>query len=282
MFPSDSTQLIDYQGSLFRRFTGKEKDSESGYYYFGARYFMPNLSIWNSVDPMADKYPSLSPYNYCAWNPMKLVDPMGDTCKFASQEDEEYVKQLLDKNSSVYSPAFAEKYEELDAASHNYYFESWDYDETRSGSGLFSPNTDYNTSTINFTKGENSETTNPYIGASIFRNLFEETYHAWDFEKNNHKQHRQTCLTEAKAWKFSTYAPGTKHWTFSNNINERQLTIMGRINHETNPLTIAYMLKFGFPATENSVGYKRGLYKHLPLCSKKEFVLYDGIHALPR
>ena len=26
---------------------------------------------------MADKYPSLSPYNYCAWNPMKLVDPNG-------------------------------------------------------------------------------------------------------------------------------------------------------------------------------------------------------------
>jgi RHS repeat-associated protein len=75
-------QLTDYQGSLFRRFTGKEKDSESGYYYFGARYFMPTLSIWNSVDPMADKYPSLSPYNYCAWNPMKLVDPDGEEIEF--------------------------------------------------------------------------------------------------------------------------------------------------------------------------------------------------------
>ncbi|MBQ6046460.1 MAG: RHS repeat-associated core domain-containing protein [Bacteroidales bacterium] len=71
------SQPSDYQGSLFRRFTGKEKDSESGYYYFGARYFMPTLSIWNSVDPMADKYPSLSPYNYCAWNPIKLVDNDG-------------------------------------------------------------------------------------------------------------------------------------------------------------------------------------------------------------
>jgi len=35
------------------------------------------LTSWLSVDPMADKYPSLSPYNYCAWNPIKLVDPDG-------------------------------------------------------------------------------------------------------------------------------------------------------------------------------------------------------------
>ena len=60
-------------------FSGKEKDSETGYYYFGARYYNSDLSLWLSVDPMADKYPSLSPYNYCAWNPMKIVDPNGDT-----------------------------------------------------------------------------------------------------------------------------------------------------------------------------------------------------------
>ena len=58
-------------------FSGKEKDSETGYHYFGARYYNSDLSLWLSVDPMSDKYPSLSPYNYCAWNPMKLVDPDG-------------------------------------------------------------------------------------------------------------------------------------------------------------------------------------------------------------
>ena len=59
-------------------FSGKEKDSETGYHYFGARYYNSDLSLWLSVDPMADKYPSLSPYNYCAWNPMKIVDPDGE------------------------------------------------------------------------------------------------------------------------------------------------------------------------------------------------------------
>ena len=35
------------------------------------------MTMWLSVDPMADKYPSISPYAYCAWNPVKLVDPDG-------------------------------------------------------------------------------------------------------------------------------------------------------------------------------------------------------------
>lgn len=59
-------------------FTGKEKDYESGFHYFGARYYWSELLTgWLSVDPMADKYPSISPYAYCAWNPVKLVDPDG-------------------------------------------------------------------------------------------------------------------------------------------------------------------------------------------------------------
>ena len=60
-------------------FTGKERDSETGFSYFGARYYDSDLMTgWLSVDPMADKYPSLSPYAYCAWNPIKLVDPDGE------------------------------------------------------------------------------------------------------------------------------------------------------------------------------------------------------------
>ena len=60
------------------RFTGKERDEETGYGYFGARYMDHELmTMWLSVDLLADKYPSISPYAYCAWNPVKLVDPDG-------------------------------------------------------------------------------------------------------------------------------------------------------------------------------------------------------------
>ena len=59
-------------------FIGKERDSETGFSYFGARYYDSDiLTGWLSVDPLADKYPNLSPYAYCAWNPIRLVDPDG-------------------------------------------------------------------------------------------------------------------------------------------------------------------------------------------------------------
>jgi RHS repeat-associated protein len=59
-------------------FSAKERDPETGLSYFGSRYYSSDLSIWLSVDPMSDKYPSLSPYTYCANNPVKFVDPNGE------------------------------------------------------------------------------------------------------------------------------------------------------------------------------------------------------------
>ena len=58
-------------------FSAKEKDSETGFSYFGSRYYSSDLSIWLSVDPMSDKYPSTSPYAYCRNSPIILVDPNG-------------------------------------------------------------------------------------------------------------------------------------------------------------------------------------------------------------
>lgn len=60
-------------------FTGKEKDYESGFHYYGARYYWREvLTGWLSVDPMMDKYPGISPYNYCAGNPVICIDPDGE------------------------------------------------------------------------------------------------------------------------------------------------------------------------------------------------------------
>ena len=55
-----------------------KRDEETGFSYFGARHYNPSFSIWLSVDPMSDKYPGVSPYAYCANNPVRLVDPNGE------------------------------------------------------------------------------------------------------------------------------------------------------------------------------------------------------------
>ncbi|MBQ2177142.1 MAG: hypothetical protein II453_19515, partial [Alphaproteobacteria bacterium] len=65
----DKFQPVDYQCAFgskdYFTFTGKELDSETGYSYFGARYYDAELSgLFFSVDPMANKYPGVSPYAY--------------------------------------------------------------------------------------------------------------------------------------------------------------------------------------------------------------------------
>ncbi|MCQ2208223.1 MAG: hypothetical protein MJZ02_08410 [Paludibacteraceae bacterium] len=58
-------------------FNAKELDEETGLYYYGARYLDPTAAQWLSVDPLFEKYPDYSPYNYCAGNPVTLVDVDG-------------------------------------------------------------------------------------------------------------------------------------------------------------------------------------------------------------
>jgi RHS repeat-associated protein len=85
-------------------FTGKERDEETGYGYFGARYMDHELTtMWLSVDPMADKYPSISPYAYCIWNPVKLLDPDGREVYITGDEKSksEALRQIQQKSKNM-------------------------------------------------------------------------------------------------------------------------------------------------------------------------------------
>ncbi|MCL6588975.1 MAG: FG-GAP-like repeat-containing protein [Firmicutes bacterium] len=64
---SQGGAVIDY------KFTGKEKDG-SGLYYFGARFYDPEIGRFISQDPAKD---GLNWYSYCNNNPLKYVDPDG-------------------------------------------------------------------------------------------------------------------------------------------------------------------------------------------------------------
>ena len=59
------------------KFTGKERDAETGYDYVEQRYYWKDGGFWLRPDPLLDKYIHLSPYAYCNGNPLKYVDPDG-------------------------------------------------------------------------------------------------------------------------------------------------------------------------------------------------------------
>ena len=56
-------------------FNAKELDEETGMYYYEARYYAP--PTFTSRDPLFEKYFWMTPYAYCANNPVKYVDPSG-------------------------------------------------------------------------------------------------------------------------------------------------------------------------------------------------------------
>ena len=89
--------LVDEHNTSYEqpwKFNGKELDSETGLYYYGARYYEPKLALWYGVDALAEKYPNMGGYVYCAGSPVKLVDPDGK--KFISAEDEAVANSSID------------------------------------------------------------------------------------------------------------------------------------------------------------------------------------------
>ena len=58
---------------------GKERDLTFGLnrINFGARVYNPTIGEWDQVDPLAETYANLSPYQYVANNPLRFIDPDG-------------------------------------------------------------------------------------------------------------------------------------------------------------------------------------------------------------
>jgi RHS repeat-associated protein len=75
--PFGDTQTSSGNNESAYQFTQKELDSNTGLYYFGARYYDPSIGRFISVDPLAEKYPGWSPYVYALDNPLIVVDPDG-------------------------------------------------------------------------------------------------------------------------------------------------------------------------------------------------------------
>ena len=247
-------------------FSAKEKDSETGLSYFGSRYYSSDLSIWLSVDPMSDKYPSLSPYTYCANNPVKVVDPNGEEIGEVDEASRKKINALTDKNSSDYSRAFTRKYNQLAKSKTVYNFREASQDEitTERRGGVFQNND----GSVDIIHSEGGTRTSREGGFSFkYATLFEETFHASEFDKGRLNINAPTCFDEAKAWKFATKAPGTSFWdkaadayTFAGAIRKMSVEQLTNFFHEGGVSTVDEEGR-----GEHLMGAEKGLYHNLKL-----------------
>jgi RHS repeat-associated protein len=59
------------------RYNGKERDTVSGWYEYGFRWYIDEIGRWNGVDPLADWAPGWTPFRYGFNNPVLFIDPDG-------------------------------------------------------------------------------------------------------------------------------------------------------------------------------------------------------------
>jgi RHS repeat-associated protein len=67
------------------RYTGKERDEESGFYYHGSRYYISWIGRWSSPDPTG-LIDGTNIYSYVSNNPLKYNDPTGTELRVTANE----------------------------------------------------------------------------------------------------------------------------------------------------------------------------------------------------
>jgi len=92
--PYGETSLGSFAHKRYR-FTGKERDEESGCYYHGARYYAPWIARWTAPDPIGLGN-GIHPYVYVSGNPLRLVDPTGTQDTTSSTAEDEKERACID------------------------------------------------------------------------------------------------------------------------------------------------------------------------------------------
>ncbi|HEY5124837.1 MAG TPA: RHS repeat-associated core domain-containing protein, partial [Ignavibacteria bacterium] len=127
------------------QFTSKERDVESSYDYFGARYYDSRIGNWSSPDPLFAKHLQWSPYNYVLRNPMILFDPDGKQINVINGKD--FINDFID-NLDIKGVSFDSKTNKLTFNGDLKNRENWELEIIKTINGENSQSGDYTGYTI--------------------------------------------------------------------------------------------------------------------------------------
>ena len=161
------------------RYNGKEEQAflKLPFIDYGARMYDPKIVMrWNRPDPLAEQYPHLSPYAFCANNPINFVDPDGEKIYFAPGVSPEFKNKFAQTIQYMNSRGTAGNIAKLQASSMTYYIGR---QNDQGGTNKF----DFKTQTIYWNPDEAYQTDNG-IWLSPATILAHEAGHAEQFDSN--------------------------------------------------------------------------------------------------
>ena len=173
-------------------FTGHEKESDlaEGIYTTEYRLYDARVGRWLSVDPLFEKYVGMSSYNYCAGNPMMMVDPDGRKVDISGLTEEQatiYNDNIVAQREG--SPLFNKLYTALENSEIVYSIKVGETQDNVDGQFNKKDNS------ITFSKIENSGT------SSV---VAEELFHAYQLSENDGKYGDGSFNYEFEAKVFTT------------------------------------------------------------------------------
>jgi len=93
------------------KYVGKERDDETGLYYYGARYYAAWVGRFISVDPLKDQYPYYTPFQYAGNKPIIAIDKDG----LESENKVDNLEIGQQKNESKTDPVKSETFQGVQA-----------------------------------------------------------------------------------------------------------------------------------------------------------------------
>ena len=217
------------------KFNGKELDRMFGLdtYDYSARMYSPAIGRFMTMDPLAEKYYSVSPYAYCMNSPVRYVDPDGREVVLSGMSEEErkkYEEQIASyrKNSELFNSLYSSLESSKDIYTINY--------GQISDPGIFSPN-ESGGGSITFAEGQT-------IALSV---VGEEFFHAYQNENKGNYGGTSNMEFEARVFTTASYGEiGLPAPDYGGMENFQSNIINGNFGEGFTPLTPSKVNSNGF------------------------------------